>query len=727
MAKIPEYWGRRGSFGPTTVISFAVADSGTFSSGSESPVQRTVREPGTYSNLLAYIFVNTISAASTLRFRKNTANGNQSVSITASTTGTFEDTSNTDAVVAGDVIDTQLTPGGTGTQIRPSTIGLLFDATTNTSLRHAVATSFATASSTGYFKIQGPSQSAPTTESGAEKFKVKVAGTIKSLNVIVTSNGRASSATTYGTRLNGANGALSVSVSASATGTFEDSTNTDTVAVDDLINRYVTTGAGTGTITANVFTAFETTDGSAQMSTSYNAQTINTSVTWFTQPTGDATNAATTETDSTVKLGIACTLSKFECYVSTNNISATSTLRPRKSSANGSSLVSITASTTGWFEDASNTDTFAATDPFDIQIVTGGAGTSLALDYIGYKLQTVSSGFTATSTQPLPLGGASTATVAVSAQSVGALPFGGSAQAGVAVVAQSAGPLPLGGAAQAAVAIAAQSAVPLPLGGLAQSVVALLLQSLQALPLGGTIETSSVSGLTSTQPLPLGGSASAGVAVLVFTVQPLPLGGAASATTDARLTSVLALPLGGAANAVVAILVTSSRPLPLGGSIVVRMNLTATVLDAPYGIEIETVETGLDFDTVETSLIFVNSSGELLMGPFKVRAGERVPIVLTLTSKGVPADLTNHNPGTLKLMVRRRGHAPIIDDVALTPIVPLTSGRASYTPAVGELDVKGRYEVEVTGDFADGTTRKFPGEGEVAELIIGGTLFDVGP
>src|SRR5579872_752514 len=83
----------------------------------ESQVQSTERASATYSNLYALIQANLRSTASTIRFRKNTANGNQSASITASTTGIFQDATNTDNVVATDLTCAVLVTGiGTSSQ-----------------------------------------------------------------------------------------------------------------------------------------------------------------------------------------------------------------------------------------------------------------------------------------------------------------------------------------------------------------------------------------------------------------------------------------------------------------------------------------------------------------------------------------------------------------------------------------------------------------------------------
>ena len=74
--------------------------------------------------------------------------------------------------------------------------------------------------------------------------------------VIVGSNTIATSATTVRTRLNGANGALSVSIAAGTTGSFKDSSNSDTIAVADDYNFQIVTPATSGTIGIRMITHF---------------------------------------------------------------------------------------------------------------------------------------------------------------------------------------------------------------------------------------------------------------------------------------------------------------------------------------------------------------------------------------------------------------------------------------------------------------------------------------
>src|SRR4030095_12765346 len=98
---------------------------------SESICQHRIRTPGTFSNLQIRLISNSVSTGnSTFRSRKNGANGGQTVTIPQNTSGLFEDTSGSDAVVDGDLVSVQMVAGSGAMSI--SQITQLFEATTNT-------------------------------------------------------------------------------------------------------------------------------------------------------------------------------------------------------------------------------------------------------------------------------------------------------------------------------------------------------------------------------------------------------------------------------------------------------------------------------------------------------------------------------------------------------------------------------------------------------------------
>ncbi|GAI71869.1 unnamed protein product, partial [marine sediment metagenome] len=178
------------------------------------------RVAATLSNLYAYVYTNTITAASTLITRRNRINGSQSVSITASTTGGFEDTVNSDNIASGNNVNLRLVTGATGTSIALS----VFQVKSNSAGRQVAAASSYIISlvkgRTTYITIEGNCQSINDDETLVQ-VTARTAFIAKNMYVNLYTNG-ITNTTTFTLRKDGANGGLLVSVPSGATGQFED-------------------------------------------------------------------------------------------------------------------------------------------------------------------------------------------------------------------------------------------------------------------------------------------------------------------------------------------------------------------------------------------------------------------------------------------------------------------------------------------------------------------------
>lgn|SRR3990167_1218419 len=340
----------------------------------ENVVQILFRTAGTFSNLYINVLTND-RAASTLRTRVNAGNGNQVVTITGSTTGKFEDTSNTDTVTAGQEWATEIVGGAGGTTFTYSVVQLLFAASSNTVARYSCAAVANTSNSaTRYSLLSGPG-TLITTEAQAE-LRFVGSATLKNMAVNVTANARTST-TTFRSRINAANGALVVSVTSGTTGVIEDTSNSDSVTAGQDINYSVATGTGSSeSITYSIAVDAETTDSSSHLFAGGSPGAIATSVTTYA-PCGGLNEFNTTEGNAQAEANLAFTASDLEINLSANGIETNSTLRFRVNGANGNQAVTITGSTTGWFTDAVNTDSVVAADLINYQLVTGAAGTNL--------------------------------------------------------------------------------------------------------------------------------------------------------------------------------------------------------------------------------------------------------------------------------------------------------------------------------------------------------------
>ena len=210
----------------------------------ESRSQYIFRVASTLSNLRVYVLSNSLAGASTIRTRRNTANGNQSVSIGAGVTGAFEDAVNTDAVAVGDMVNYQIVTGGAANYLGVLTYQVK---SSSTGRQQAACQAYDHQvfgpAATRYLTIEGGAQELTTTEANTQS-AARTAFNARNLFVRIAAN-TLDGATTVRTRKNGANGNLSVSIGAGATGAFEDTANTDSFIATDLLNYQVDTTAST--------------------------------------------------------------------------------------------------------------------------------------------------------------------------------------------------------------------------------------------------------------------------------------------------------------------------------------------------------------------------------------------------------------------------------------------------------------------------------------------------
>lgn len=183
-------------------------------------------------------------------------------------------------------------------------------------------------------------------------------------------------ASTVTFRKNGASGNQSLSIDAAATGTFTDSSNTDSVAASDYVSAFYSPGLGGSATEACTSVVFESSSDTVTTlkQNSYNAFTTE-SVTYYGSLEG--TNAyASSESTLLTKSIVAATLDNLRGYCSVNGRSAATTYQVRVNSTDVNGSISVTGSTTGEFHDASGSDSVSADDDMSYSITTGaGSGT----------------------------------------------------------------------------------------------------------------------------------------------------------------------------------------------------------------------------------------------------------------------------------------------------------------------------------------------------------------
>ena len=243
-----------------TTQNFTTASTTTFfflhgddQAADEASAKCRMRKASQLQRMAVYVSANR-ATSSTVRIRKNTANGSPVVTITGGAgAGWFVDTTNVETFVAGDDMDYSVT---TGTGVDTLTIKTISSDLASTNgdallmVNHATAIAV-TDGTTRNFNIHG-NLVQHTNESGASGAAVEARAIFdcNELSVTVTQND-VTSASSLPLRINGADSALIVSITGSTTGIFGDQTHTITTAASDMINYQlvVPTVSGTHTVT----------------------------------------------------------------------------------------------------------------------------------------------------------------------------------------------------------------------------------------------------------------------------------------------------------------------------------------------------------------------------------------------------------------------------------------------------------------------------------------------
>lgn len=371
------------TLGPTNDSFFALGSLSNMTETTEANVEARFRIAGVFSNL--WCNVNTVSSSSVLiRFRKDNGNGNQNVAVNS--VGNAEDTTNVDYVSSGE--DINLMYDRTSGQSGVAQTRILFHANGPNVVVPYIATSpggFGISTTTRYFspvEIGGA-----TGETAVFQKEVFAAGTWSNLQVYTSANTK-SATTTFRSRINAANGNMSVSFAAGVSGLAVDTSNSDALVVGDLLTISMEI-SGTGTITSNtVYSQIAYTSDAAiglYSDTRTNATRTASATVHYLPILGNFQSVAeTTESRVQVCLGVAGTISEFTFHITSNNYTGSSTAQLRINAANANSVVTLPATTNGSVKDSVNTDKVDIDDLLSIAF-SGGTANTAALRGVSFK------------------------------------------------------------------------------------------------------------------------------------------------------------------------------------------------------------------------------------------------------------------------------------------------------------------------------------------------------
>lgn len=370
MAAIPQVTvGTNASLNAGTTLYVCASSTSFRSTGTVGIVQITRRSAGVASLLYIELSANAATGSTTVRSRKNGANGGQSMSIAAGATGEFQDTSGSDTLADGDVYNHQIIVGSGG-NITHQHSGHVWTATANTVGRigDTAQHSTSTASTTTYGAIAGNAHNQATEANANTEFNAN--GTVRDLYIRISTNAR-TTATTYTVRRNSADTSITISVPSSTTGNLEDTSNTSTCTRGDEYCLKRVTGTGTGAIVIdNAQVEFETTDESFVLGAGQAGGAGFGASTQYIMFSGGTVGG---NSDMGKNL-TPYRLSELWTRVSANTATGVSTCTLLQNGAATSVALSIGITTTGEFQSVSGI-AVAATDELQVECIRGGTGT----------------------------------------------------------------------------------------------------------------------------------------------------------------------------------------------------------------------------------------------------------------------------------------------------------------------------------------------------------------
>ena len=233
-----------------TEFQFINGGSAVITAANETTAQVTMRGSYTLSDFYVFAESNARTNDTVFRIRKNTADGNSSITFAAAETGAKEDTSSTESIVSGDIVNYSVTTG-TGTELlATSTISCTCISTANEfpligTVDAALAQNF---NVTNFKAISGLIGNSTQAEADVQ-IEPNFTFSVKNLNAYVSANTIATSASTITLRDDGANGNGSLSYAAAETGHKVD-TDSDTITADtDFLNYTIVTPNTSGVLT----------------------------------------------------------------------------------------------------------------------------------------------------------------------------------------------------------------------------------------------------------------------------------------------------------------------------------------------------------------------------------------------------------------------------------------------------------------------------------------------
>lgn len=350
----------------------------TLLNGTENNVSTLIGGEGfTLTRLSCYVSANSrTSGTAELRLRKGNVDANNVCSIPFGTTGHFTDSTSSDTIIVNNNIDyaVKYGTGGTGSVTFKSTSCVIDTTSSNTITRLGAYINGTVSAGTTYSQPVDATLAFNATEANVQ---VKVsAGTIKNMFVYIPSNSRDGDSTGM-YRINGADSGLGVTILDSAIGTFQNDTSSAALAEGDLLALKTVRGGTGGSISLSQSSCnFVTTDNSfiSIMGGAFSVSPTG-ATSYYLQVGGENTSTTSTEAQQKQRVYVDnFSAGKLRVHLTTNTVASTSTFKLRKNGADTGLSINIAASTTGLFEDTTNSVSLSSGDDINYILNSGGSG-----------------------------------------------------------------------------------------------------------------------------------------------------------------------------------------------------------------------------------------------------------------------------------------------------------------------------------------------------------------
>lgn len=221
---------------------------------------------GSAHNFFIYLLTNTSAATVTCSLRKNgTTTLTNSVAIAGTTTGLFQDTSHTDTLAPNDSIYATKTGGTSGSTIAFVQLGFWLDYLTNAAFDLVAASVnsngalYGSSSATGWTPVAGNLQNTVSNASAvvSQQMRVPIYATWSNLRIRILTNAITVNATML-SEITGVAGNQSVVITAGVTGSYEDTSHTDSLIPGNAIQANITNSGSSGNATFSEITSLLT-------------------------------------------------------------------------------------------------------------------------------------------------------------------------------------------------------------------------------------------------------------------------------------------------------------------------------------------------------------------------------------------------------------------------------------------------------------------------------------